>query len=69
MTHFSCETGIGHSCGFCCGCPLVGVKGGGAEGGWVAPLAVLECGHVEMEKHAKTEIKEGPLEIQRGSGF
>ena len=50
------------------GGPLVGVERGGMEelgrGGGVAPLAILEGGHVEVQEHAEAEVDEVLLELE-----
>ena|GEM_PF-4174857 len=64
------EAGILHVGALGGGKPLIGIEGGGVEcarcTGGVAPFAVLECGHVEVEEHAEAEVEEFLLELEEG---
>ncbi len=67
---FGGEAAVLHVGGFGGLGPLIGVEIGGVEDGWgiggVAPFAVLECGEVEMDEHAKAEVEEFLLELLEG---
>src|ERR1700751_4668241 len=51
--------------------PLIRIESGGMKQirrrGGIAPFAILECSHVEMQEHAETQIHKPLLQIEKSA--
>src|SRR5580765_6091928 len=63
-----CKTAPGHISQPCCCRPLICIEGGGTKQigrrRGIAPFAILKCSHIEVQKHAETQIHEPLLQFE-----